>query len=105
MVQFCPALLTYSIVLIRSIHALTDVWYEPMNSDPTQSTGWKGNTPIWTGITPAICPGGTDCWYFSDQAGEYQRTASTTDFTSVQLTYSMSSTSFLWMVLISSILG
>eukprot|EP01083_Nonionella_stella_P057257 150372_1 len=89
--RFCVSLLAYSIFLIQSVHAQTDVWYEPMNSDPAQPTGWTGTPPSWATDNTA-CPGATAyCWYFLNSSGSYQRSASTTQFTSVQLTYSISS--------------
>eukprot|EP01083_Nonionella_stella_P241978 844462_1 len=89
--RFCISLLTYSIFFIQWIHAQTDMWYESMNSDPAQSNGWAGITPSLTTNNTA-CPGATAyCWSFLNSPGSYQRSASTTQFISVQLTYSISS--------------
>eukprot|EP01083_Nonionella_stella_P095798 269058_1 len=74
----------------------TNVWYERMNSNPVKSAlGWtstEATTPEWR-TYHRNCPGTpTYCWFFWDVAGSYQLSASTTQFASVQLTYSMSAT-------------
>eukprot|EP01084_Bolivina_argentea_P003016 5635_1 len=91
----CVALFAYSF-FIQWMHCQTDVWHEPMNSDPSQSAlGWittEATTPSWA-TDRADCPGTSIyCWFFLDVAGSYQLSASTTQFTSIQLTYSMSAT-------------
>eukprot|EP01083_Nonionella_stella_P245678 853658_1 len=80
-------MIPYCLFLIHSIHGQTQIWYEKMDSS---SASWLDNPPSSIETNNTLCPTpNLYCWAFT--SGLFaKRTDNTTQFTAVQLVYSIS---------------